>query len=254
MTAKKIASDSDEKPLLSSSPAAAPPSHQRNEDYDPKDDDVDYEEWILYSPELDIALEESVFLRALRSFHAQGRPHNTRRVYVENLPVLTRSLCYRAPSLCSNTESSSSSSTLSSFSRRVRFAEKLVTEVRLRPKTPPDERGKLFYSFDEIQRFRQDYRLERSVHHDNQGSTASSKSNGLLLNEEEMNSIFGEEFSEKKRQLNKYDISRVVVLHNNILETYNDDLFCSRSSGRLKEEEETFFDNDSFWSGSITWY
>lgn len=152
MTAKKIASDSDEKPLLSSSPAAAPPSHQRNEDYDSKDDDVDDEEWILYSPELDIALEEAVFLRALRSFHAQGRPHNTRRVYVENVAVLTRSLCNRAPSLCSSTESSSSSSTLSSFSRRVRFAEKLVSEVRLRPKTPPDERGKLFYSFDEIQR------------------------------------------------------------------------------------------------------
>lgn len=96
--------------------------------------------------------------------------------------------------------------------------------------------------------------MERSVPHDNQGSTASSKSNSLLLNEEEMNSIFGEEYSEKKRQLNKYDISRVVVLHNNILETYNDELFCSSSGGRLKEEEETFFDNDSFWTGSITWY
>ena len=78
----------------------------------------------------------------------------------------------------------------------------------------------------------------------------------MLLNEEEMNSIFGKEYSVTKRQLNKYDISRVVVVHNNVLETYMDGIFGGHSKERSKlyEDDSTFFDNDSFWSGSITWY
>jgi hypothetical protein len=168
MTAKKKNLDDDEKPLLSSNQAAIPPSQQQNEDFDIKMDEE--AEWILYSPELDLAVEEAVLLRALRTFNAQDRPNNSNlrgvssstssgnsstswRVYVENLPVLTRSPCAEALSLCSSTvTSSSSSSSLSSYSRRVRFAEKLVTEVRLRPKTPPDEQGALFYTVDEIHR------------------------------------------------------------------------------------------------------
>ncbi len=161
--------DDDEKPLLSSNQAAIPPSQQQNEDFDIKMDEE--AEWILYSPELDLAVEEAVLLRALRTFNAQDRPNNNLRgvsststtsggssstswrVYVENLPVLTRSPCPEALSLCSSSvTSSSSSSSLSSYSRRVRFAEKLVTEVRLRPKTPPDEQGALFYTVDEIHR------------------------------------------------------------------------------------------------------
>lgn len=38
-----------------------------------------------------------------------------------------------------------------------------------------------------------------------------------------------------------YRISRVVVLHDNKLETFVDNAAAD-------------FDNDSFWSGSITWY
>lgn len=40
-----------------------------------------------------------------------------------------------------------------------------------------------------------------------------------------------------------YRISRVVVLHDNKLETFVDDAAAVAD-----------FDNDSFWSGSITWY
>ncbi len=171
MTAKKKILDSDEKPLLSSNQVAVPPSQQKNEEFDSKED----EEWILYSPELDLALEEAVLLGALRTLNAQDRQtkifgtgtttssnsavslSNTcstgRRVFVENLPALSRSPCPEVITLCSSTvTSSTSSSSLSSYSRRVRFAENLVTEVRLRPKTPPDEQGKLFYTVDEIQR------------------------------------------------------------------------------------------------------
>jgi hypothetical protein len=160
MTAKKQLLDSDEKPLLSSNQVDVPPSQQKNEGFDSKED----EEWILYSPELDLALEEAVLLGVLRTLNGQDRPTKIfgtanlssstgRRVYVENLPSLSRSPCPEAITLCSSTvTSSTSSSSLSSYSRRVRFAENLVTEVRLRPKTPPDEQGALFYTVDEIQR------------------------------------------------------------------------------------------------------
>jgi hypothetical protein len=170
MTAKKKLLDNDEKPLLSSNQVAVPPSQRKNEEFDSKED----EEWILYSPELDLALEEAVLLGALRTLNAQDRPTKIfgagsissnsaislistsstgRRVFVENIPTLSRSPCPEVISLCSSTvTSSTSSSCLSSYSRRVRFAENLVTEVRLRPKTPPDEQGTLFYTVDEIQR------------------------------------------------------------------------------------------------------
>jgi hypothetical protein len=74
-----------------------------------------------------------------------------------------------------------------------------------------------------------------------------------------------------------YRISRVVVLHENKLETFVDESqFCTKaattttkgpslcSSVVLTNNNDTdchnnknvddFFDNDSFWSGSITWY
>lgn len=50
----------------------------------------------------------------------------------------------------------------------------------------------------------------------------------------------------------RHSISRVVVLHNNKLKT-----FFNPEEEIQKEEPvggEDFFDNDSFWSGSLTWY
>lgn len=44
----------------------------------------------------------------------------------------------------------------------------------------------------------------------------------------------------------RHSISRVVVLHNDKLETF---FTPPQASG-----SDDFFDNDSFWSGSITWY
>jgi hypothetical protein len=40
-------------------------------------------------------------------------------------------------------------------------------------------------------------------------------------------------------------ISRVVVLHNDKLETFSDDATCGT---------QDFFDTPEFWSGSITWW
>jgi hypothetical protein len=45
-----------------------------------------------------------------------------------------------------------------------------------------------------------------------------------------------------------YRISRVVVLHNDKLETFVD------QEAKENHHVNDFFDNDSFWSGSITWY
>lgn len=52
----------------------------------------------------------------------------------------------------------------------------------------------------------------------------------------------------------RHRISRVVVLHNDKLET-----FCHPGAVLPKQPKEPaavddFFDNDSFWSGSLTWY
>lgn len=56
----------------------------------------------------------------------------------------------------------------------------------------------------------------------------------------------------------RHRISRVVVLHNDKLETFfnpddgkdNEDVSLSPKAPATDD----FFDNDSFWSGSITWY
>jgi hypothetical protein len=65
----------------------------------------------------------------------------------------------------------------------------------------------------------------------------------------------------------RHCISRVVVLHNDKLETFfnspvpeaSETVAANNSNNNLvdssaEEESSNFFDNDSFWSGSLTWY
>ena len=56
----------------------------------------------------------------------------------------------------------------------------------------------------------------------------------------------------------RHRISRVVVMHQDSLETFVDkDLAISTSKvadDTCKAASDDFFDNDNFWSGSITWY
>jgi len=56
-----------------------------------------------------------------------------------------------------------------------------------------------------------------------------------------------------RRRVSK--ISKVVVSHNENLETFYDfqEPFASPEKGGTSFDD-VFFDNDSFWSGSITWY
>lgn len=72
-------------------------------------------------------------------------------------------------------------------------------------------------------RFRQEYRLERKLQ------------NELAIDRE----VLQEEFVPPSCSSSRHNISRVVVLHNDKVETFSDNID---------------FDNDSFWSGSITWY
>jgi hypothetical protein len=64
-----------------------------------------------------------------------------------------------------------------------------------------------------------------------------------LSHEEELSGLFA-----TTDQQGRHHISRVVVLHNDKIETFGNPEHQSQSN------PDDFFDNDSFWSGSITWY
>ena len=91
---------------------------------------------------------------------------------------------------------------------------------------------------DACYRFRQEYRLEKKLL-----SELSIDPETCSVDEKDLSAMVATEPSG-----HAYRISRVVVRHDNKLETFVD---------QTKEEEsdvDGFFDNDSFWSGSITWY
>ena len=93
-------------------------------------------------------------------------------------------------------------------------------------------------SFNLFDRFRQLYREERS-----------SLSSDDVLNVNLSSSSDVEQPFARRR------ISKVVVEHNENLETFydSDENLASPVSGGASFDD-VFFDNDSFWSGSITWY
>ena len=86
-------------------------------------------------------------------------------------------------------------------------------------------------------RFRQLYREERS-----------SQSSDDVLNVNLSSTDEEQPFARRR-------ISKVVVAHNENLETFYDfqECFASPVKGGASFDD-VFFDNDSFWSGSITWY
>jgi hypothetical protein len=142
------------------------------------------------------------------------------------------------------------SSGCSSSSRKavVTFSDELVSQVWTRPRTPTEDVRKLFYSSEDTQRFRQEYRFERKRAEEGKGSQNVSS------------------MASKTHR-----IHRVVVLHKDIQQTFvePDDVLCSPShkdyssvtctttsttSTCCYASSQDFFDNDSFWSGQITWY
>jgi hypothetical protein len=146
---------------------------------------------------------------------------------------------------CTVTTASSSAASSLDDDKRVTFADSLVTEVLFRPRTPREEISNLFYSCEETQRFRQEYRLERKLLAELDVDPETHP-----VDEEELSALFASSLQASGR----HRISRVVVLHNDKLETFlNPDAEVSLKQSKAPEGDD-FFDNDSFWSGSITWY
>uniref|UniRef100_A0A7S3DRG5 Uncharacterized protein n=1 Tax=Entomoneis paludosa TaxID=265537 RepID=A0A7S3DRG5_9STRA len=120
--------------------------------------------------------------------------------------------------------------------RRVSFCEEAVTAVWTRPFTEKEDIPDLFYSSEDTARFRQEYRLEKKLL-----SELSLDPETCPVDEKDLSAMVATSPSS-----HAYRISRVVVLHNDKLETFVDQ--------KKDAEVDGFFDNDSFWSGSITWY
>lgn len=155
---------------------------------------------------------------------------------------------------------SSVSSTITQ-SNKVSFCEELVTEKWTRPYTEPEDIPHLYYSTDETNRFRQEYRLERKV------LTSPDFDEVLLMSDDEAsdcssirrpgtvcNSYCNSSDTDAScpclsdTTSSRRSISRVVVLHNDKIESFSDS-FCTN-----KMIAPDFFDTPEFWSGSITWW
>ena len=69
--------------------------------------------------------------------------------------------------------------------------------------------------------------------------------------------LFSDLVDAKCQAQGRHQISRVVVLHNDKLQTFfNTDEAVVQAPKKSDDfpESDTFFDSDSFWSGVVTWY
>jgi len=162
--------------------------------------------------------------------------------YVKSL----RGSTFDDESLCTLSTDSLSDDSTASIERRVTFASTLVTDEWTRPWTPREEVANLFYSSEETSSFRQEYRLERKVLNE-----LSLDADSFPVENEGLSNFLAR--TSNCQPSSRHCISRVVVLHNDKLET-----FCSPNDFLEETKEpkgvDDFFDNDSFWSGSLTWY
>lgn len=160
------------------------------------------------------------------------------------IPTVEKTESFDDDCTVSTAASSLSSDSLELDERRVTFAEPLVTDVRTRPRTKREEVPNLFYSCGETARFRQEYRLERKLLAELDVDPATHP-----IDDEDLSLLLD------SQACNRHRISRVVVMHNDKLETFfNPDTLSLKSITAKCDAGDDFFDNDSFWSGSITWY
>lgn len=191
---------------------------------------------------------------------------------------------------CDDDSSVSSYSYSSSTSeRRVSWSNPLVVEVRTRARTKPMDVRQLFYSYEETQRFRHEYRMERrrAAEQDaaSNESAITSRDSGVSTQDSSCTSFSGFNTFAKAHGNSvpntgapvKHRISCVVVMHDNKLTTFVDqeeppsssdinesDMSISGNtstihppanvSSDLKATANEFFDNNNFWNGQITWY
>jgi len=156
-----------------------------------------------------------------------------------------------------------SSTDISSIDRRVSFAPELVTDVWTRQRTPTQDVSKLYYSAQETQTFRQEYRLEKKLI-----SELSIDPETFPVDDEDLSNLVAATTCGSNSA--RHRISRVCVVYNDKLETFSNPFdfesngatqklatpFKPQNSNYTKNGDipSDFFDNDSFWSGSLTWY
>lgn len=193
----------------------------------------------------------------------------TKKFYSDLIPGSTwdddlASVCTLSTSSVSSCDDSSSEA--STVERRVTFASQIVTDVWTRERTPLEEVSNLYYSSAETQNFRQEYRLEKKLL-----SELSIDPETTVVGDDDLSNLIAATTS--TRNAGRHRISRVCVVYNDKLETFcNPSDFQSNnqvsshpsttSFGSLnvdcnnnnKSTPSDFFDNDSFWSGSLTWY
>lgn len=129
----------------------------------------------------------------------------------------------------------------------VSFAPRLVTDVRTRERTAPEDVPKLFYSGLETQEFRRQYHLEKRLLRE---LSIDPETFPVTGGDEELSNLVAEAASRRRRTHNRHCISRVVISHNNTLESF----FGPAISDDSRDDGCCDFDSDSFWSGSLTWY
>jgi len=184
----------------------------------------------------------------------------TKELYSDFIPGSTgdddlASLCTLSTSSSSSCDSASDATT----ERKVTFATQLVTDVWTRERTLPEDISNLFYSAVETQTFRQEYRLEKKLL-----SELSIDPETFPVDDEDLSNLVTATTCTNTR----HRISRVCVVYNDKLETFcnpADFGSCQPSTASFGSQQQAceksgneipsdFFDNDSFWSGSLTWY
>mmetsp|Transcript_3282 Transcript_3282/g.5653 ORF Transcript_3282/g.5653 Transcript_3282/m.5653 type:complete len:262 (-) Transcript_3282:928-1713(-) len=171
---------------------------------------------------------------------------------------------------------------------RVKFADELVSDVWTRPRTPPGDLRALFYSYEETQRFRQEYRIERNrmaeadpvedpaaVHLSATEPFTSADTTSATSATSSSTAAWQGPLGDTGYR--RHHISRVVIRHHDTLATFYDATYDKNDSNSSDlsptlpgagsdatgtptttmtntQGNDGFFDNDSFWSGSITWY
>lgn len=190
----------------------------------------------------------------------------TKKFYSDFIPASTEdddtsSVCTLSTSSLSSCDDASSD--VSTVERKVSFAPQLVSHVWTRERTPIEDISNLFYSAVETQTFRQDYRLEKKLL-----SELSIDPDAFDVNQEDLSNLIAATTSTSSA--GRHRISRVCVVYNDKLETFCNPTdfqpnstdssqqlttsFCSQNADCNKSIPSNFFDNDSFWSGSLTWY
>ena len=114
----------------------------------------------------------------------------------------------------------------------------------------------VFTTLDMNKQFRQEYRLEKKLL-----SELSIDPETFPVDDEELSNLVALTNTTNSR----HRISRVCVVYNDKLETFcspadfgslqpSTASFGSQHEACGNEIPSDFFDNDSFWSGSLTWY